>query len=135
MSYTISDGTTTVTLDSPGSINPANEEDVELITFDEGGGDSDTIGTSTKTLMLVGEIHPTIGGSQFPMTFPLTLKTRTTELEDLDDFIDAGSEFTIAGLPDSNLDGQYYAEKFSVSMKEGRVEQYFYTLVLVPTRI
>lgn len=133
MSYTISDGTTTVTLDTPSVINPSAEEDVELIIFEEGSGDSDAIGSEAKSVILEGLIHPALEGSQFPMTFPFTFRTRTTELEDLDSLI--GNELTVAGLPDSNLDGIYVAEKLSISMMEGRVEQYRYTLVLVPTRI
>ena len=105
----------TVTLNQPETLNVSHSRNVGRTTFSSGDYEVDDYGRSGKTLSVSGQ--------------------ETTDADDdmqaLKDIVHYASAVTVAGLDDSNLNGDYHIMDFSFSAEAGMTQnRYRWNLVL-----
>ena len=129
MSLTITDGTTTVTLTQPMTVMQGKSKRIQRHVFRDGTYAVHDIGKARETLTLTGSEYETETEAVFPLTFPVSFAIQG-KMYDLDSLADGGEEVTVAGMSDSNLDGDYFISSFRYRRREGRIDRYDYSLIL-----
>jgi len=88
---------TTVTLRTPESLSVGHSRNVQRFQFPSGGYEIEDVGRGEKALSITG----------------FEYSSADDKMQDLKDMCHYGSVVTIAGLPDTNLDGDYLIHDFN----------------------
>jgi len=133
MTFTVAGDTSTVTLNNPMSISFITSRRLEKHTFRDNTYNIHDAGKSHEQIALNGIESEDEVGAEFPLTFPVTFPNIEGDMYNLNVIMDAGEEVTIAGLSDSNLDGDYYIKDLNYRQEPGVINRFFYNLILEKT--
>lgn len=114
MTFTISDGSSTVTLCTPDSLTESVSTNLSNIVFNNGNDVQMTYGKANDTLIL--------GGVEYDDAFSI--------MQSLNTFMENRAPVTVAGLPDSYLNTDYYLTGVNFELQAGYIDIYNYNITL-----